>query len=237
VTRFRLTTPLLVGALLVCCRAALMPAQPQEQQSLVQQSKESPPGQWIPLVARFVERDHTWTQHGLPEALEFSGTYFRDRYGSWYRRMKLASRLNLLRVVGGTDSALLYDRPNHTMYTIDFTQSTLHKQVVDASAFPDFAAAPMSRQVFEADHSQDKFLGRKRVGGLDCEGYALRDERRKNKYVAEMWYAPSLAFLAVAAKSHFKGDQDITTTLEDIQPGRDPDPQYFTLPVDLKVIK
>lgn len=139
--------------------------------------------------------------------------------------------------MGGKDSGLLYDRPNHTMYSIDFTRGTVQKQVVDASVLPDFAAAPMSRKVFEALHSEDRYLGKKRLGSLECEGYALRDERRRNKYVAEMWYAPSLAFLAVAAKSHFKGDQDVTTLLEDIQPGKDPDPRFFTVPVDLKAIK
>jgi hypothetical protein len=197
----------------------------------------SPSPAWTPLVARFVERDHTWTEHGSPEMLEFSGVYLRDRYGSWYRRMKLAPPLNLLRVVCGTDSALLYDRPHHTMYTLDFTRGTVQKQVVDVSALPEFAPAPVSTQGFETSHSKDKFLGLKNLAGLECVGYALRDERHKSKYVAEMWYAPSLAFLAVAAKSRFKGDQDITTTLEDIQPGRDPDPQYFTVPVDLKIVK
>jgi len=201
------------------------------------ESLASPAGQWIPLTARFVERDHAWTEHGLPEMLEFSGVYLRDRYGSWYRRMKLASRLNLLRVIGGTDSALLYDRPQRTMYTLDFTRGTAQKQVIDVSATPEFALAPISSREFEAYHSQDKFLGMKNLSGLDCVGYALRDERRKNKYVAEMWYAPSLAFLAVGAKSHFKGDQDVTTMLEDIQPGRDPDPQFFTVPVDLRIVK
>ena len=212
----------------MCARAALVCAQ---------QLHESPSAQWTPLAARFIERDQTWTEHGLPETLEFSGIYFRDRCGSWYRRLQVASRLNLLRVVGGADSALLYDRPNHTMYTLDFTRGTIRKQLVDATALPDFAPTPMSQQVFEAEHSQDKFLGKKRMAGVECAGYALRDERRKGKYVAEMWYAPALAFLAVAAKSHFKGNQDITTLLEDIQPGKDPDPQFFTLPVDLKPVK
>ena len=75
------------------------------------------------------------------------------------------------------------------------------------------------------------------LAGFDCEGYALQDDRRPDRYVAEMWYAPALAFLAVAAKTHFKGNQDITTMLEDIESGREPDPQYFTLPVELKLIQ
>ena len=227
-TRLRLIVRLALGAALMCVSAMAVRAQ---------QFHESASTEWTPLVARFVERDYTWTKLGSPETLEFSGVYLRDRFGSWYRRMQIASHLNLLRVVGGTDSALLYDRPEHTMYTLDFTRGTIQRQVVDASALPDFAFAPMSPQVFERFHSQDKFLGQKTLGGLDCEGYALRDEPRRNKYVAEMWYAPSLAYLAVAAKSHFKGDQDITTMLEDIQPGKNPDPQFFTPPVDLKLIK
>ncbi|HEV2381722.1 MAG TPA: hypothetical protein VG206_18280 [Terriglobia bacterium] len=226
-TRFRSFASLLLGAALICACGALVRAQ----------QLQTPAAEWTPLVARFVERDQTWTEHGLPETLEFSGSYLRDRRGSWYRRMQVASHLNLLAIVGGTDSGLLYDRPNHTMYSIDFTRGTVQKQVVDASVLPDFAAAPMSRKVFEAFHSEDRYLGKKRLGSLECEGYALRDERRRNKYVAEMWYAPSLAFLAVAAKSHFKGDQDVTTLLEDIQPGKDPDPQFFTVPVNLKAIK
>jgi hypothetical protein len=238
VTRFCSTALLVLGATWACLCAPTVSAQ-QFHESLPPSATAVKPesAHWTPLVARFVERDHAWTQHGLPETLEFSGVYYRDRSGSWYRRMQVASRLNLLRIVSGTDSALLYDRPNHTMYTLDFARGTVQKQLVDAKALPDFAASPMSREVFEADHAEDKFLGRKRLGGLDCEGYALRDERRKNKYVAEMWYAPSLAYLAVSAKTHFNGDQDIITTLEDIQPGKDPDPQFFTLPVDLKLIK
>jgi hypothetical protein len=230
VTRFCCTALLTLGAAWAWLCAPMARAQ-----QFHESSPSSP--QWTPLIARFVERDHSWTEHGLPETLEFSGVYFRDRWGSWYRRMQIASRLDLLRVVGGTDSALLFDRPNHTMYTLDFTRGTVQKQLVDARALPDFAVAPMSRQVFEAAHSEDKLVGRKRLAGVDCVGYALRDERRKGKYVAEMWYAPSLAYLAVSAKTHFKGDQDIVTTLEDIQPGKEPDPQFFTLPVDLKLIK
>lgn len=225
--RFRSVALLVLGVAGTCACAALVRAQ----------QFEVPPAQWTPLVARFVERDQTWTEHGLPETLEFSGSYLRDRCGSWYGRMQVASHLNLLGIVGGTDSALLYDRPNHTMYSIDFTRGTVQKHVVDASVLPDFATAPMARKVFEGFHSGDKYLGKKRLGSLECEGYALRDERRRNKYVAEMWYAPSLAFLAVAAKTHFKGDQDVTTLLEDIQPGKDPDPQFFTVPVDLKAVK
>jgi hypothetical protein len=238
VTRLRPITLLLLGANFLCARTDLVRAQhPQERSAQEHKPQESSANEWTPLVARFVERDQTWTKLGSPETLEFSGIYLRDRYGSWYRRMTLASKLNLLRIVGGTDSALLYDRPNHTMYTLDFTRGTLHKQVVEVNALPDFAATPMSREVFEASHSQDKFLGRKRLAELDCEGYALRDERRRDKYVAEMWYAPSLAFLPVAAKSHFKGNQDISTMLENIEPGKDPDPLYFTLPVNLKVLQ
>lgn len=227
-TRFRCSALLALGAALICVCTALVRAQ---------QFHESPSAEWTPLVARFIERDQTWTKLGTPDTLEFSGSYFRDRFGSWYRRMQIASRLNLLRVVGGTDSALLYDRPNHAMYTLDFTRGTVHRQTVDVSVLPEFGPAPMSREAFWASHTQDKALGKKKIGGLECEGYALRDERRQNKYVAEMWYAPSLAYLAVAAKTHFKGDQDVTTMLEDIQPGKDPDPQFFTLPVDFKVIK
>ena len=229
-TRLRYSALLMLGAAAACLSGISARAQ---------QFRESPapPTQWTPLVARFVERDQTWTKLGMPETLEFSGNYFRDRFGSWYRRMRIASHLNLLRVVGGTDSALLYDRPNHMMYTLDFTRGTVHRQSVDVSALPDFGPAPMSPQAFLLSHSQDRALGKKKIAGLECEGYALRDERRKNKYVAEMWYAPSLAYLAVAAKTHFKGDQDVTTMLENIQPGKDPDPQFFTVPVSLTLVK
>ena len=60
------------------------------------------PARWAmtPVVARFVEHDQTWTKLGMPETPEFSGNYFKDRFGSWYRRMQIASHLNLLRVVG-----------------------------------------------------------------------------------------------------------------------------------------
>lgn len=51
------------------------------------QQLQTPAAQLTPLVARFVERDQTWTEHGLPETREFSGSYLRDRCGSWYRRV------------------------------------------------------------------------------------------------------------------------------------------------------
>jgi hypothetical protein len=174
---------------------------------------------------------------GGPETVEVSGVYVRDSRGSWFRRGTVSSKRAGLPVVGLTDTAFLYDRINRKLYLLDFTSKTIRVQNVGASGQPEFGDQPMSPQAFEQYHSQDKFLGKQMISGVECEGYAIHDSRYKGKYVREVWCAPSLNYLVIESKSRFQGAQEVTTLVEELQAGKEPDPQYFRFPDGFKIAK
>jgi len=72
---------------------------------------------------------------------------------------------------------------------------------------------------------------------VECEGYAIDDSRHKGEYVSEAWYAPSLNYLVIEGKSRLQDGREVTTRVEEIQAGKEPNPKYFRLPERFKMIK
>jgi hypothetical protein len=197
-------------------------------------TEEPKAAEWVPFVAKLVEKTEI-EEVGGPYTVTTSGVFLRDKHGSWYRRTTAASRR--LPIRGATDTAFLFDRVNHKYYFIDFTRKAIKAMRVSASEQFWFGLSPTSPQEFGQHRSQDKFLGKKIISGMECEGYRIHDPRHKGKYLAEVWYAPSLNYLAIEAKSRIYGSQKVTTRVEEIQIGKEPDPQYFRLPDGFKMMK
>ena len=198
------------------------------------QAEKSITAEWVPFVAKFVQKTEIEGVGG-PYTVTASGVFLRDKHGSWYRRTTIAS--SRLPIAGATDTAFFFDRVNLKYYLLDFARKTSKALQVSASEQPWFGISPMSPQAFEQYHSQDKSLGKQIISGVDCEGYAIHDPRHKGKYVAEVWYAPALNYLAIEARSGIHGNEKVTTRVEEIQAGKEPDPQCFSLPEGFKMIK
>ena len=95
----------------------------------------------------------------------------------------------------------------------------------------------MSREDFNKLRRQDKFLGKKVVSGIECEGYKLHDPQREGKFLGEVWYAPALNFEPVKSEYSLPGGLKTSTVIEDIQVGKEPDPQLFRIPEDFQFLQ
>jgi len=198
------------------------------------QAEETTAPQWVPFVAKWVQRSELQAMGG-PYTAVVSGIFVRDKEGSWYRRSTATS--TRLPMTGATDTAFLFDRVNHKYYLLDFARKTIKALQVGGGEQRWFGISPMSPQAFDQYRSQDKYLGKQIISGVECEGYAIHDPRHKGKYLSEVWYAPSLNYLAIEAKSSIHGNQKVTSRVEEVQVGKEPDPKYLKLPQGFKVIK
>jgi hypothetical protein len=214
--------PRLYATLVVVCLACGSAAFPQAEESIT--------AEWVPFVAKWAQTNDIESVQGH-YAAKASGIFVRDNRGSWFRRLTTNSVRGNSPIIGYTDAAFLCDRVNHKAYLLDFSSKTITPmQMSDRDQ-------PLSSRDFEFQHSLDKFLGKQIVSGVECEGYALHGSRHNGRYTTEEWYAPSLNYLVVESKVHIQGDQEVEARVEEIQVGKEPDPQYFSLPKGFKMIK
>jgi hypothetical protein len=195
-------------------------------------AEESAKG-WVPFVAKWVQKIDQQAV-GVPSTTVISGIFVRNKEGSWFKRATIKSRLPVL---GGADTASLLDWVNHKSYFINFTNKTIKPLQLKIDAEPQSGENSTSAQAFKQRHSQDKFLGKRTISGVECEGYALHDSRHKGKFVSEAWYAPSLNYMEVESRGRDQMGEMVTTQIEEIQVGKEPDPQYFRLPEGFKLVK
>jgi len=194
------------------------------------QAEKSITAGWVPFVAKWVQTNDIESMRGHYTATA-SGIFVRDKRGSWFRRLTTKSVRGDLPIINYTDAAFLCDRVNRRAYLLDFSSKTITPmQMNDRDQ-------PLSSQDFEFQHSLDKFLGKQIISGVECEGYAIHGSRHNGLYTTEEWYAPSLNYLVVESKVHVHGDQEVEARLEEIQAGKEPDPQYLRLPQGFKMIK
>lgn len=200
------------------------------------QAEKSITAEWVPFVAKLTQ---TYEVEGMPRhfTASSSGIYVRDKLGSWFRRSTFKVIHGDLPLEGALDTAYLYERPDNKLYLINYTRKTIQASPVKDTDQALLGGNPVPRQTFEQNHSQDMLLGKQTISGVECEGYAIHDSRHKGKYLGEVWYAASLNYLPVETKSRYQGDQRVTTRVEDIQVGKEPDPQCFRLPDGFKMIK
>lgn len=194
----------------------------------------APPSHWVPVTARIVEWAGIETHFGDFSAVQISGVYARDRSGTTYSRLGDSS--SKYANLGMPDMANLIDRVHRAQWKIYYFEKVALHLSLDVEEHPDYSEQPMTREIFERTHAEDRRLGRKLISGIKCEGYRVRDPESKGKYRDEMWYAPDLNFLMVKSSSFPASGQVITVTLVDIQSGKDPDPNLFQIPAGFKVL-
>jgi hypothetical protein len=201
--------------------------------SLAQEStvREPAPAQWVPFVAQIVEESRT--DYGR---LTVTGAYVRNRDGSSFRRIT-AHFTGSLPLVGVTDQGILYLRPQHVTYHIDFQRKSVTRQIDDVAKHPELGPDPMTRDEFDKQHTIDDFLGKQVISGVECEGYRIHHSRKKKKNDPEAWFAPSLNFLVIKSQRRTSEGFDVVGLIDDLQPGKEPDPAFFRLPEGFKLVK
>ncbi|MBZ5564656.1 MAG: hypothetical protein LAP13_19830 [Acidobacteriia bacterium] len=190
---------------------------------------------WVPFVAKFVVTNTIELPHMGNDKIHMSGPFVRDGLGSSYRRQTVNRYDSRLPVQGQVDIGFLYDRPHRKMYILDFARKTVKEE--DPPDTPLFAVDPISPEEFEKLHAGDKFLGTMTISGVECDGYAVHSPRQKGKYSSEVWYAPSLNYLAVKTRTRPSPEQEQVTVVEDIHAGEEPDRSYFRIPAGLNNVK
>jgi len=163
-----------------------------------------------------------------------SGVYLRDSRGSTYYRLRPIS--NSAIITNSLDIAVLYERPINTTYVINYTSKTV-KAKKERTEPIRLGPSPPPRQAFQNYHYLDQFLGTQVVAGVECEGYKIRGPGKKARYDNEVWYAPSLNFLAVAARHARSKHEEFVMLVTDIQLGREAPAAYFQVPKEFKIIK
>jgi hypothetical protein len=182
---------------------------------------------WVPFVANQVEED----RGGAAEKrVKTQGISARDKNGSTCTLWLSSDRATAL-------VAHIYDRPHHITYVVDFRRKTIMRQDEGLTDKPTPDDKPMAREDFNKRHSQDKFLGKKVVSGVECEGYKLHDPQREGKFLSEVWYAPALNFEPIKSEYFFPNGQRTIMVTDDIQVGKEPDPQLFRIPEDFQFLQ
>lgn len=199
-----------------------------------ERSDSSQPAEWVPFVATMFQETIPNTPGLLGDKLVMAGRFLRNEQGSTYQRLRLASKTRF--PVLTPDIGTVFDRPTNLTYIIDYSKRTVevrHK-TNDAESFG--TKAPITREEFRAFHSSDQFLGEHSIEGFQCEGYKIRNAKRKNQFDAEVWYAPALNFLALRAQYRLSNGGQVNVYVGEIQIGRRVGPEYFQIPDNFRIV-
>lgn len=196
-------------------------------------AQDAPPT-WVPFSAQMIERTTVPVPGRDASIVEMKGSYLRDSHGSSYQKLVVPS----IYTRSGSplapeyDLTTLQDRPNRSTYSIDYRHMVVH---VRHDKEMHLAVDPRTREQFDSSHVGQERLGTKIISGIECEGYRVPNKYSK-KRLDEMWYAPSLNFMAVRATTYTQEGHKIEMSLEDIRLGVEPDPSLFKLPEGFKVV-
>ena len=201
-------------------------------------AQESAHQQWIPFVAKVVEQHQI--QVGQRENVtvpRIVGVYARNSLGLTYRLFSAASCLPL--AASGADFATLYDPDKGVTYVIDFRHKTATRVALTVAGLWEVGPHPTSREVFEQKHTEDLPLGKQVISGVECEGYGIHDpkSKKKKKFTGEAWYAPALNFVAVKTEGRTPDGGTVSTVLEDVRVGEEPEPGLFRIPEGFKLVQ
>lgn len=199
-----------------------------------ERSDSSQPAEWVPFVATMFQETIPNTPGLLGDKLVMAGRFLRNEQGSTYQRLRLASKTRF--PVLAPDIGTVFDRPTNLTYIIDYSKRTVevrHK-TNDAESFG--TKAPITREEFRAFHSSDQFLGEDSIEGFQCEGYKIRNAKRKNQFDAEVWYAPALNFFGLRAQYRLSNGGQVNVYVGEIQIGRRVGPEYFQIPENFRII-
>jgi hypothetical protein len=186
-------------------------------------------GAWVPVIAKqklSVYQDIAGRGRVLHS--DEVGSYMRNREGSIYERR--------LRVQGEgmepADTAILDNARDGKIYFIDYGSRTIRILQQGRATL----RQPPTAESFRGHFSSKQWLGTKIIGTIECEGYETIPSGPGGIHTGEKWVAPSLNFLTIQLDTvDHEQNVEIVKTLEDVQTGQDPDPEYFLLPEGFKL--
>ena len=181
-------------------------------------------GPWVPFVAQRISKTYRLSATGKTLIGEESDLWLRDDQGSLYLRITPIFGA----VPGAPEVVLLFDATTGSTYRIDYRSKTIRAQ---RGGQP--VAAPLDAESFHSRRPRDRFIGRKTILGIECEGWrtvwAKSVAHPEGGSGGEEWVAPSLNFAPLESVTIDLGiEVDIRMT--EIEPGAKADPMFFQLP-------
>lgn len=186
---------------------------------------------WVPFAAKQVGKVPERQANGeVRTAQETIGIYRRNRQGSIFtRNLSVAGR-----EPSASTEGILQDALTGFIYRIDSQNERAF-----AVKGPDHAGPPKSttEDEFRRLHPSERFLGKKKVSGVECEEYSVPGENPADPD-AIMCFAPSLNFFAVQARfPEPEFNAEVVVEFLDIEVGREPDSQFFSIPSDFEFVQ
>jgi hypothetical protein len=191
------------------------------------------PSSWIPFTANVADQSTVDDRTLGHVEFERVGFYARDGRGNSYQKYRYVRTPRGLPVRGASNDVVLHDRTNHIAYSVDPVRRSFRKEGPDPS---DLRAMPLTRGEFDQARKGEKFIGKKVISGLECEGFQT-PTRFSKKYVNETWYAPSLNFMVIKATVYVNRLNRFEVLFKDFKIGTEPDPSLFRLPEGLKEVQ
>lgn len=195
------------------------------------------PDLWVPLTARMLETESVLIRGPEPnaghvEGIQVEGVYARNTSGTsythWTRPLSPAWSI--------PDVAVIIDRSSLLKWEIDYRLKNVRSSRLTLKGHPDRLPLPMTWKIFLKSHAQDASLGRKTISDIECVGYRIRTSDSDQKmYQAEVWFAPSLNFLALKYRDFYPSGRNVTVVFDDIKIGN-PDPKLFLIPKDFSKV-
>lgn len=184
-------------------------------------------GPWVPFVAQRLAKVYQLNAGGKKLIAEQSGVWLRNGQGSIYmRNTPLLGNLP----AAAAETATLTDGTTGTAYLIDYASKTVRmKRKGQPRKLPTSAS-------FHSRMPQDRFIGRKTIDGIECEGYRMlwsmgAPSPDSGQDAGEMWVAPSLNFAPLdMVIMHDEIEREIDVDVVSISPGQEPDRALFRIP-------
>lgn len=175
---------------------------------------------WVPFVGVQRQTLYKLSAAGKQLVSESEGAFMRNSNGSIYSRNTPVFGLP----PGAQFPAHLQDARTGVTYILNYAQKSATPMFAGAGSSP--LHAP-SKPPVPADATP---LGQKTIAGVKCIGYRLTNSPG---LTVEIWFAPSLNYLAMAVHNTFPSENvERDADMISIDPGKQPDPQYFRLPGD-----
>lgn len=188
-------------------------------------------GHWVPFVAQRVSKVYRVTASGKVLVSETSQLWLRNSQGSVYRR-KLRIKAPGLSDKPASATAKLFDNTTGITYRIIYpTKSVL----IMTKRGP---AVPTTSVSFHKQLTKDRFIGRKIIDGIECEGWRLTwgitNAHPTGGDAGVEWVAPSLNYIPL--ESVINDDPyELVRRVTKIQPRTEPDSHFFQLPAAFSV--
>lgn len=188
-------------------------------------------GPWAPFVAQRVSKVYRVTASGKVLVSERNQLWLRNSQGSLYQRNLLIKAPGLSDESAST-TAKLFDNTTGITYRIIYpTKSVL----IMTNREP---VMPTTSVSFHKQFSKDRFIGRKIIDGIECEGwrltYGITEAHPTGGDAGVEWVAPSLNFIPLVSVIIDNGYESVRRITK-IQPGTEPASHFFKLPAGFSI--